>query len=175
MKPLGCWSSFFVGLLAIFAVLATIILIGSIVGRPPASTQDDPDKAYLKAAYTFLIEDLKSAQEIAETMNHLNSGYVKLSQIRDTLETAKGFHASIWVDTLMGKSPPVKYQALHQQIRSAELLRYNSLKELLLYWQDQNGAHIDNGMKIFARSIAAENNCLKKLNSATDAIKSKKP
>ncbi|MGP8051409.1 MAG: hypothetical protein ACLPYB_12475 [Desulfobaccales bacterium] len=154
----------FLAVLGIFAVIAILAFIGSLVGPTPSATNDP--EAYLKAAATFLVKDLQSAREIAQTMNSINSGYVTLSEIRDTIDHAKGFHASIWVDTLMGRTPPSKYAALDQQIRTAERLRYNALGELLLYWDDQNMAHIDSGMKVFARSIALENDCLNKLDAS---------
>jgi hypothetical protein len=132
----------------------------------PTGIAATPEGNYLGAATSYLHSAYDQGNKLAHTMAGASDGSSTLSDIKDALKKAKFVesmgYTGDYQNRIKGNVPP-RYQSLADDIDETHRLFQASTKEMLLYWEDQNVAHIESGQRSLKRCVLLMNDSVKQL------------
>jgi hypothetical protein len=157
------------GVVAVFSLVrGRVTYAPSIRVEPdkPKGIADTPEGNYLGAAASYLHAAHEQGNKLAHTMAGASDGSSTLSDIKDALKKAKFVesmgYTGDYQKRINGNVPP-RYQSLADDVDEVHRLFQGSTKEMLLYWEDQNVAHIESGQRSLKRCVLLMNESVNKL------------
>jgi hypothetical protein len=173
--------------LLIAVLLVTVVAVFSFLFRnergstPTAKVEPDkptgiastPEGNYLGAAASYLRSANEQGNKLALAMAGASDGSSTLSDIKDALKKAKFVESMGYTGDYQDRTKgnvPSRYKSLADNVDEVHRLFQASTKEMLLYWEDQNAAHIESGQRTLQRSFLLINESVKQLRKEMAAL-----